>query len=118
MHTLMSDGRSRPDREPEAPGNFRLLLYDSGTSISWPPAAGWHFPFTKTEVPLTEEQPLRSQRGPALIKSTLVIPGSPLPVVSVADMSPASSAEYLAENAAATQHASRPSPCRILTRRN
>ena len=50
------------------------------------------------------------------MKSTLVIPGFPLPVATVADVRLAPSAEYLAENAA-TQLASTTSPCRILTRR-
>jgi hypothetical protein len=65
-----------------------------------------------------EELPTEPERKqPSLMKSTQITPGSPLPVVTVADAPLASSAEYLAENAAATQQASTTSPCRILTRR-
>jgi hypothetical protein len=102
----MSDGRRRLVLEPNAPDNFRLRLYDSGTSIGWPPATGWHFPVTNTEVRLPEEFQAVVTVDPNLKRFVVKWHGDE-------DMIN----HHLAENAAATQQPSTTSPCRILTRR-
>jgi hypothetical protein len=41
---LVKFGKSTLILEPNGPNQVRLVLENSGTSINWPPAAGWTFP--------------------------------------------------------------------------
>ena len=123
--TLMTYGRSRLVLEPAPgnPGEVRLHLYNSGTPVSWPSAIGWHFPITELELRLhqqlqlvvTTDPNLRSFSvgwygneiminhyvagdGPTVVDSTKVVPGSPLPIVSVTNVPLRSLAdEFLAQ---------------------
>jgi hypothetical protein len=103
---LLTYGASTLALEPEAPGYVRLQILDSGTSISWPSSAGWNLHVVKSllhkrlRVPVTIDPNLNSivvnwydgekminhyiaGRGPSIVKTTPVSPGTPTPVVTV-----------------------------------
>jgi hypothetical protein len=108
--TLMTYGKSRLVMERSSvPGSLQLHLYNSGTSISWPSPIGWKFPIVASElhqqlqVVVTIDPNLNTFSvgwyddevmiyhyvagdGPAVVKSTVVPPGSAPPVVTVSDI--------------------------------
>jgi hypothetical protein len=105
--TIMTYGKSRLVLEPAGPGLIRLELLDSGTNVTWPSAAGFpfsapaiHQPFQMTtivdpnldsfEVGWSSTAVMVNHyvagRGPAAVDSTVVTPGSPLPVVSITNV--------------------------------
>ena len=108
--TLMTYGKSRLVMERSSvPGSLQLHLYNSGTSISWPSPIGWKFPITASElhqqlqVVVTIDPNLNTFSvgwyddevmiyhyvagdGPAVVKSTVVPPGSAPPVVTVSNI--------------------------------
>ena len=103
---LMKYGKSTLVLQPTTPGYARILVENSGTSIDWPPAAGWNIPIKlldeQYQVVITTDPNLNSIRatwygsnmlnhylagkGPAVIQTTHTLPGSPLPVVTVASV--------------------------------
>jgi hypothetical protein len=101
--------------EPAGSGDVRMQLRNSGTAISWPSPTGWEFPVTRGllheqfEISVIIDPNLNSMivgwygdevminhyiggKGPAVVKSTKVSAGSPLPVVTVANLPPPSTA--------------------------
>ena len=132
--TLMTYGKSSLVLERSSvPGQLQLHLYNSGTSISWPSPIGWKFPITASEL----HQPLQvivtidpnldtfgvgwyddevmiyhyvAGDGPAVVKSTVVSPGSPLPVVTVSNVPLGSSQDQYGLSATSST-----SLCRSLT---
>jgi hypothetical protein len=104
---LLTFGASTLILQPDGRGSARLLLEHSGTSINWPPAAGWKIPIKYTHVQyqfvVTTDPNLNSMvilwygsgmlthyvagDGPAVVQVTPSSPpGSPLPEVSVASL--------------------------------
>jgi hypothetical protein len=113
--TIMTFGKSTLVMEPNGPGYVRIHLYNSGTSIGWPSPIGFEFPISDSElhqqfqIVVTTDPNLNSLvvgwygnedlinhyvagRGPAIVKSTTVPPGSALPVVTIANVRPATRA--------------------------
>jgi hypothetical protein len=107
--TLMTYGKSSLDIEPYIPGYAQLQLYDSGTSISWPSSIGWQLPIaasalhdqlriTVTTDPNLDYMVVKQYGdenlighyvagdGPPVVHATPVVPGSALPVVSIANL--------------------------------
>lgn len=102
----MKYGKSTLVLQPTTPGYARILVENSGTSIDWPPDAGWNIPIKlldeQCQVVITTDPNLNSIRatwygsnmlnhylagkGPAVIQTTHTPPGSPLPVVTVASV--------------------------------
>ena len=112
---LMTYGKSTLDMEPVGSGYVVMQLRNSGTAINWPSGTGWKFPITSArlheqlQIRVTVDPNLNSivvgwyrdelminhyigGSGPVVVKSTEVSAGSPLPVVSVADLPPPSAA--------------------------
>jgi hypothetical protein len=106
---LMIYGKSTLVMEPAGPGYVRMQIDDAGTSISWPSATGWRFPVPTSvlhqqfQISVTTDPNLKSivvewygdenminhylaGDGPAVVKSTKVSPGAPLPVVTIANV--------------------------------
>jgi hypothetical protein len=106
---LMTYGKSTLVMEPAGPGYARMQIDNSGTSISWPSPSGWRFPVTTSllheqlQISVTTDPNLKSiivewygseiminhfvaGKGPAVVKTTAISPGSVLPVVTVADV--------------------------------
>jgi hypothetical protein len=48
--TLMTYGTSSLVLHPYGPGHVRMVLENSGTSTSWPPAAGWVIPIQNDKI--------------------------------------------------------------------
>jgi hypothetical protein len=107
--TLMTYGKSRLELQAAGRGYARVQLYDSGTSIKWPTPVGWKFPVPNSilheqyKITVITDPNLKSfivnwygnasminhyvaGDGPAVVKSTKLSPGSPLPVVTVANV--------------------------------
>ena len=103
----MTYGKSTLVLAPGGSGRVYMELLDSGTSISWPLANGWKFPIlnecihVQLQISVTTDPNLKSivvnwygdqnmidhyvaGNGPAVVQSTRISPGSPLPVVTVA----------------------------------
>ena len=107
---LMTYGKSKLVLEPAGPGQARLELDDSGTSINWPSAVTWPFAVLSSEVgeqfrmSVLTDPNLKSiviewngstllghylaGNGPAVVQSTKISPRSAPPVVTVANLSP------------------------------
>jgi hypothetical protein len=107
---LMTYGKSTLVLEPEGSDEARLQLDDSGTSINWPGTITWPFAVTDSllhdqfQISVVTDPNLKSiviywygqtllghylaGDGPAVVASTKVSPGSALPVVSVANITP------------------------------
>ena len=106
---LMTYGKSTLVMEPAGSGYVRMQVRNSGTTISWPSPTGWEFALTRgllherLQISVTIDPNLNSilvgwygdevminhyisGRGPAVVKSTEVSPGSPVPVVTVANL--------------------------------
>jgi hypothetical protein len=103
---LMTYGASTLVLEPAGAGYARMRLENSGTSIDWPPAAGWHFRVTpdllhkQLTIGVTIDPNLQSMvvtwygsrmighyvagNGPYTVKTTPHAPNAPLPLVMVA----------------------------------
>ena len=101
--TLLTYGTARLVVKPDAPGEARLEVVDSGTSINWPPAQGFRFPDTLTheqlQITVTTDPNLKSivviwygqkmlghylgGTGPAVVQVTPAPTGGGLPVVTV-----------------------------------
>jgi hypothetical protein len=141
--TLMTYGKSRLVLEPARgyPGHrfMQVQLYNSGTSIKWPPGSSWAFPITQKEVSLHEQLQtivtvdpnLHSflvnwygdsiminhyvgGDGPLVVHTSKQTSGSPTPVVSVADVPVRSHLDQYVQQLAAAK----PAPlslCRSLT---
>jgi hypothetical protein len=111
--TLMTYGKSKLVLQPAGPGDARVQLYDSGTSIKWPTPVGWRFPVPNSllheelAITVVVDPNLNSfvvnwygnenminhyvaGNGPAVVKSTHLSPGSPSPVVTVVSVAPRS----------------------------
>jgi hypothetical protein len=118
---------------------MQLQLSNSGTSIKWPPGTSWAFPITQKEVRgheqlqtiVTVDPNLHSfwvkwygestminhyvgGDGPLVVHTTKQSPGSPTPVVSVADVPVRSHLDQYAQQVAAAQQAPM-ALCRSLT---
>ena len=135
--TLMTYGKSRLVMERSSvPGSLQLHLYNSGTSISWPSPIGWKFPITASElhqqlqVVVTIDPNLNTFSvgwyddevminhyvagdGPAVVKSTVVPPGSASPVVTVSNIPLGSSEDQYGPSTTSST-----SLCRSLTQRS
>jgi hypothetical protein len=106
---LMTYGKSTLVMEPAGSGYVRMQLRNSGTTINWPSGTGWKFAITRgllherLQISVTVDPNLNSiivgwygdevminhyivGSGPAVVKSTKVSAGSPLPVVTVANL--------------------------------
>jgi hypothetical protein len=104
---LLKYGASTLILQPDGRGSARLLLENSGTTIDWPPAAGWKIPIKYVHVQyqfvVTTDPNLNSMvilwygsgmlthylagKGPAVVQVTPATPaGSPLPEVTVASV--------------------------------
>jgi hypothetical protein len=105
--TLMTYGKTRLVVEPAGGEKIRLQLLDTGTNVKWPSAAGFPFPVPFINRPFqmvtTIDPNLDSfevgwsstavlidhyvaGRGPAVVDSTIVPPGSPTPTVTVTNV--------------------------------
>jgi hypothetical protein len=107
--TLLTYGKSSLVMEPDGSDYVRVQLRNSGTSISWPSPTGWKFPITRSllherlQIIVTIDPNLNSMvvewygdenminhyiagDGPAVVKTTKVLPGSPSPVVTVVNV--------------------------------
>ncbi len=117
---LMTYGKSTLVMEPAVPGRdeMQMQILNSGTSISWPSPIGWKFPVPNSllhlqlQIVVTTDPNLNSivvewygdenminhylaGDGPAVVKTTKVSPGSPLPIVTVANVPPAAASMAL-----------------------
>ena len=102
--TLLTYGSASLVLRPATPGYAQIVLENSGTSIAWPPAAGWVFPIHQLheayEIQVTTDPNLDSMLvmwygskmighyvagpGPAVVATTPAGSTSALPVVTVA----------------------------------
>jgi hypothetical protein len=112
---LLTYGNSTLVMEPVGNGDVRMQLRNSGTTISWPSATGWEFDITRQllhehlQITVTIDPNLNSfivgwyddetminhyisGIGPAVVKTTKVSPGSPVPVVTVRSLPSAGTA--------------------------
>jgi hypothetical protein len=141
--TLMTYGKSTLVLEPARryPGHdfMQVQLYHSGTSAKWPSGTSWGFPITDKEVRLHEQLQFVvttdpnldslvatwygnltminhyvAGHGPAVVQTTKQSPGSPTPVVTVADVPVRSPLNQYVQQAAAAKNAPM-SLCRSLT---
>ena len=105
---LMRYGKSTLVIEPAGPGTVRLQIEDSGTSVSWPSAFSWPFAVptsllhAQLEISVLTDPNLNSivvdwygqtmlghylaGDGPLVVQTTKVLPGSPPPPVTVANL--------------------------------
>lgn len=104
---LLKYGASTLLLQPYGNNSARLVLENSGTSISWPSPDGWQIPIkfvhTQYQAVVTIDPNMNSftlnwygtvmishyvaGHGPAVVQATPTTPGAPLPVVTVARVS-------------------------------
>jgi hypothetical protein len=103
---LLTYGASTLVIEPADRGYAQIRIENSGTSINWPPANGWHFPIkflhTQYQIMVTTDPNLQSIQvtwygskmighylagnGPPVVKTTSAASNGQSPLVSVADV--------------------------------
>jgi hypothetical protein len=105
---VMTYGQSTLVLEPAGHGYVRFHLVNSGTPITWPSPVGWKFPVRpdllheQLQITVTVDPNLNrfvvqwygsqiminhfvAGGGPAVVQTTAVVPGSALPVVTIAN---------------------------------
>jgi hypothetical protein len=104
--TLMTYGKASLVLVPVPPGSVRIVLENSGSSIAWPPRAGWVLPirylhaqdqFTVTVDPNLDSlvlhwygwqyiDPYIAGRGPIVVQTSPPAPPGTTPLLTVADI--------------------------------